>query len=139
MVSSAAMETATALVARDVDACWRIFIDANQLTSWVPGLRRAQVITKERGLPSEIHFEFASSHAYTLVYRYDRERREVHWVPKLGKRDGVTGFARFDAEGDATQITYGLEQGDARSAAERALSDPQPALAAFTAYLRAAR
>lgn len=133
------METVTAFVARDADACWRIFTDVNLLTSWVPGLRRAQVIAKEHGLPSEIHFEFASSLAYTLIYRYDRERREVHWAPKLGKRDGVTGFARFEAEGDGTRITYGLAQGDGRTAAERALSDPQPLLAAFADRMRDAR
>jgi hypothetical protein len=139
MVSFAAMETVTAFVARDADACWRIFTDVALLTSWVPGLRSAQVIAKERGLPSEILFEFSSSHSYTLVYRYDRERREVQWTPKIGKRDGVAGFARFEPEGDGTRIWYGLEQGDARTPAERALGDPQPVLAAFSARLRDAR
>ncbi len=133
------MQTSTALVTRDAETCWRVFTDAEQLTSWVPGLRRALVITKERGLPSEIHFEFSSSLAYTLTYRYDHERREVHWTPKLGKRDGVSGFVRFEPEGEGTRVTYGLEQGDGRTSAERALSDPEPVLAAFAARLRETR
>lgn len=133
------MQTSTALVTRDAETCWRVFTDAAQLTSWVPGLRRALVITKERGLPSEIHFEFSSSLAYTLTYRYDHDRREVHWTPKLGKRDGVAGFVRFESEGDGTRVTYVLEQGDARTSAERALSDPEPLLAAFAARVSEAR
>ena len=133
------MQVSTAVVTRDADTCWRIFTDVGLLTSWVPGLRRAQVIAKEHGVPSEIHFEFSNSLAYTLVYRYDREQREVHWSPKLGKRDGVSGFVRFEPDGNATRVTYGLEQGDGRSAAERALSDPEPLLAAFAARLRDAR
>ena len=133
------MQTSTAFVSRDAETCWRVFTDAALLTSWVPGLRRALVITKERSLPSEIHFEFSSSLAYTLTYRYDHEHREVHWTPKLGKRDGVSGFVRFEPEGEGTRVTYGLEQGDGRTAAERALSDPEPVLAAFAARLRDAR
>jgi Polyketide cyclase / dehydrase and lipid transport len=131
------METVTAFVPRDADTCWRVFTDVTQLTSWVPGLRRAQILTKERGLPSEIHFEFASALAYTLVYSYDKAQREVRWQPKLGKHEGVTGFARFDPEADGTRVTYGLEQGDARSADERALGDPRPVLEAFADRMRA--
>ena len=66
-------------------------MDASKLPLWVPGLRRAQILATERKLPSEIHFEFASSRVYTLTYSYDAEKREVRWQPKLGKRDGVTG------------------------------------------------
>jgi hypothetical protein len=131
------METATALVPSDADACWRVFTDASLLTSWVPGLRRAQILTKERGMASEIHFEFSSTLAYTLVYSYDKTKREVRWQPKLGPREGVSGFARFEAEAEGTRITYGLEQGDARSADERALGDPAPLLEAFAKRMRA--
>src|SRR5690349_20133999 len=112
------MDTVTALVSRDADSCWRVFTDVSLLTSWVPGLRRAQILLKERGMASEIHFEFASALAYTLVYTYDKDVREVRWQPKLGAREGVTGFARFEPEAGKTRVTYGLEQGDARSAAE---------------------
>jgi polyketide cyclase/dehydrase/lipid transport protein len=125
------METVTAFVPCDADVCWRVFTDVAQLTSWVPGLRTAHILSKERGLPAEIHFEFASARAYTLVYSYDKALREVRWQPKLGAREGVSGFARFEPEGGGTRITYGLEHGDARSDAERALGDPKPALEAF--------
>ena len=136
MVSPQAMETVTAIVPRDPDACWRVFTDAASLPAWVPGLRAAQILTIERGLPSEIHFEFAGSLAYTLVYSYDRDRREVRWQPKLGKRDGVTGFVRFEAVAEGTRVTYGLEHGDGRGATERALGDATPLLDAFAAHVR---
>ena len=133
------MESATTHVPRDVEACWRVFTDATLLTSWVPGLRRAQILTKERGMPAEIHFEFASTLAYTLVYSYDKEHHEVRWQPKLGAREGVSGFARFERADGGTMMTYGLEQGDARSADERALGNPQPLLEAFATRMRAER
>jgi hypothetical protein len=87
-------------------------------------------------MPSEIHFEFASQLAYTLVYTYDRAMREVKWQPKLGKQAGVTGFVRFEAGTDGTCIVYGLEHGDARSAAERELGDQQKVVDAFAAWVR---
>jgi hypothetical protein len=117
-----------------------MFTDSQTLTAWIPGLRRAQVIAKERGLPAEIHFEFASSHVYTLVYTYDVENLEVRWEPKLGRRDGVTGFARFEAFDDGTRMTYGLLQGEARAPAERAMGEPAALIAAFVAFVtRASR
>jgi len=129
------VDSATTFVSATPKTCWRLFTDSHTLTAWIPGLRRAQVIAKERGLPAEIHFEFASSLVYTLVYTYDTERFEVRWEPKLGRRDGVTGFARFEAADAGTQMTYGLEQGEARTAAERAMSDPGEVVAAFVAFV----
>ncbi len=126
----------TAFIPHDPQRCWRVFVDASTLIAWIPGLRRAQIIAKSSGLPSEIHFEFASSRVYTLIYTYNLEKREVHWQPKLGKRDGVTGFARFDASGDGTQMTYALEQGDGRSEAERELGDAQALIDGFVAWMR---
>lgn len=120
------METVSVLVPREVDQCWRVFTDVALLTTWVPGLRSAQILTMERGLPEEIHFEFGAF-AYTLVYRYDRANHEVHWQPKLGKQEGVTGFARFEPEGAGTRVTYGLEPGASRTEVE----DLQPLVAAF--------
>ena len=108
------METVTAFVAAEVDACWRVFTDIARLTTWVPGLRSAEILTIERGLPAEIHFEYGA-HAYTLIYAYDRANHEVHWQPKLGKQDGVSGFARFDPEGLGTRVTYALEPGASRT------------------------
>src|SRR4051812_3142874 len=119
------METVTGVVPRDPEACWRVFTDVALLTSWVPGLETAETLTKERGMPSEIHFEFAGSLAYTLVYSYDREHREVKWQPKLGKREGVTGFARFEGVEGGTRVTYCLEHGDGRGTTERALGGPK--------------
>ena len=120
------METVTAFVSREADACWRVFTDIAQLTSWVPGLRSAEILTMERGLPAEIHFEYGAF-AYTLIYSYDRAKREVHWQPKLGKREGVTGFARFEPEGTGTKVTYGLEPGPSRTEP----LDLEPLVAAF--------
>lgn len=134
------MQTVTAVVPRDPETCWRLFTDVTQLTSWVPGLRKAQIITGTRAAPSEIHFEFAGPSndlAYTLVYTYDKANREVHWEPKLGKSAGVTGFVRFEQDADGTRVTYGLEQGDARGAADRELGDVKRLLEAFSARARA--
>jgi uncharacterized protein YndB with AHSA1/START domain len=129
------MQTVTADVSRDPETCWRVFVDPSKLTKWVPGLRRAEIIAGSRGLPSEIHFEFASALAYTLVYTYDKAGREVRWQPKLGKQAGVTGFVRFDAQGQGTRVTYGLEHGDARTSADRELGDLQRVVDAFAAWV----
>jgi uncharacterized protein YndB with AHSA1/START domain len=130
------MQTATAGVTRDPDTCWRLFTDVRLLTSWVPGLRSAEIITGTSALPSEIHFEFAGANAtaaYTLVYTYDRPNREVRWEPKLGRREGVSGFVRFDPLDGGTRVTYGLEHGEGRSDADRAVGDVQRLVDAFVA------
>jgi hypothetical protein len=131
------MQTVTVVVPRDPASCWKRFTDASLLLAWVPGLRRAQVIAKSRGLPEEVHFEFSDSLAYTLVYAYDVDAHEVRWEPKLGKRDGVAGFARFDATDGGTQVTYGLEQGTGRSEQDRALGDIKHIVDAFAAWMTA--
>lgn len=93
------------------------------------------MITKERGLPLEVHFEFSASLAYTLVYTYDLEQREVRWQSKLGKRDGVAGFARFEACDGGTRLSYGLEHGSGRTPADRALGDPAALAEALRAWI----
>jgi hypothetical protein len=113
------VETVTTVVPREVDACWRVFTDIARLTTWVPGLRSAEILTLERGLPAEIHFEFGTF-AYTLVYSYDRANHEVRWQPKLGKAGGVTGFARFEPTDGGTRFTYALAPGQARTAEDLA-------------------
>lgn len=130
------METVTAFVPRDPTTCWRAFTDARQLVSWVPGLRRADILSKARGLAAEVHFEFASELAYTLVYTYDADNREVRWQPKLGAAEGVIGFARFDEAPGGTQITYGLAHGEARTAAELELGNLDALVAAFVAWVQ---
>jgi len=130
------MQTVTVDVSRDPETCWRAFVDVAQLPRWVPGLKRAEILTRAKGLPEEVHFEFAQL-AYTLVYSYDKSEHVVRWQPKLGKREGVSGFVRFDAiENGWSRLTYGLEQGDARSAAERELGDLQRLAQAFSAHVQ---
>lgn len=129
------VEIVTVVVPRDPQQCWRLFTDVSLLGAWVPGLRHAQVLVKEKGLPLEVHYEFAESRAYTLVYSYDVEQREVRWQPKLGARDGVAGFARFDACEAGTQLTYGLEHGEGRTAEERELGDLNKLVASLQAWL----
>ena len=129
------MQTVTVTVSRDPATCWKRFTDASLLLAWVPGLRRAQVIATSKGLPEEIHFEFSDSLAYTLVYTYDVDAREVRWEPKLGKRDGVAGFAKFAVTDDGTEVTYGLEQGSGRSERDRALGDIKKIVDAFAAWM----
>ena len=128
------METVTAFIPRDPATCWHAFTDARQLASWVPGLRRADILTKARGLAAEVHFEFASELAYTLVYQYDKH--EVSWAPKLGADEGVTGFARFDEAPGGTQFTYGLEHGEARTPDEQELGNLNALVAAFVAWMQ---
>lgn len=130
------METVTAFVPRDPTACWHAFTDARQLASWVPGLRRADILSKLRGFAAEVHFEFASERAYTLTYAYDAAKLEVRWQPKLGAAEGVTGFARFDAAPGGTQITYGLEHGEARTPAEQELGNLGTLVAAFVTWMQ---
>jgi uncharacterized protein YndB with AHSA1/START domain len=129
----------TVRVPRSPTDCWRLFTDVATLTAWVPGLRRAQTLAMSHGLPSEVHFEFSDSLVYTLVYTYDVEHREVRWQPKLGRRDGVTGYVRFEADGDGTQVTYALEHGAGREASERELGDLGKLAEAFVAWMQAAR
>jgi hypothetical protein len=134
------MQTVNATVSADPDTCWQLFTDVSLLTSWVPGLRQAEIITGSRTLPTEIHFEFAgaqSTTSYTLVYSYDKVKREVRWEPKLGRQHGVAGFVRFDAEGAGSRVTYGLEHGVARPAADREMGDVQRLLEAFVGRIGA--
>ena len=115
----------------------REFVAAATLPLWVPGLRRAQVLSTERGLPSEVHFEFAESLVYTLVYSYSEH--EIRWKPKLGKRDAVTGSVRFEPFDNGTRVTYALEHGDARGPTVRELGDAQKLVDAFVAWMRDVR
>jgi len=130
------VQAVTTFVPRDVASCWRVFIDPTRLAAWVPGLRRAQIIAKSRGLASEVHFEFVDSLAYTLVYTYDVERRHVSWQPKLGREAGVTGFAQFEAFEGGTRVTYGLEHGEGRSPEDREIGDLEKLVNAFVAWMR---
>ncbi len=129
------MQTVTTVVPRDADTCWRVFTDIPKLTQWVPGLRHAEILSKARGMPSEVHYQFAHSLAYTLVYTYDKDKREIRFEPKLGRREGVTGWVRFEPVEGGTRMTYALEHGDGRGAAERELGDVQKLVDAFSTWL----
>jgi hypothetical protein len=127
------MRTATAVLSQPIDACWRAFTDARLMLAWVPGLRRATVIsTGAMNLPHEVLFELADSRSYTLIYDYNFAEREVRWSPQLGKRDAVSGHARFAALEGGTQMEYALEQGDGRSESEGNLD---ALVAAFAAWM----
>lgn len=129
------MQTATVLVERDAETCWRAFVDVVKAPSWVPGLARAEILTRARGLPEEVHFEFGQGLAYTLVYSYDKGGREIRWQPKLGKQAGVTGYVRFVTVERGTEVTYALQHGDARGPQDRELGDVTKLAEAFAAFI----
>ena len=134
------MKNVTTFVPRAPEACWNLFTDPSVLLAWMPGLRRATVISRgPDNLPLEVHFEFSTSLTYTLVYTYDAAAREVHWHPRAGKRDAVNGFARFEALDEGTQLTYGLTQGLGRSLEDRELYDAQTLIDAFSAWMQRQR
>jgi hypothetical protein len=133
------------VIARRPQACWRAFTAVETLCAWVPGLRRAQLVTKDQnGMPTEVQFEFAESRTYTLVYEYESTStaRIVRWRPRLGARDAVSGLAKFEPaeeaqeSGDvATLMTYELEHGEARSDLERYLGSAEELLGAFARWM----
>ena len=132
------MRVVSASIHRSPDACWRVLVDPKLLPHWVPGLRRATVVAVGAdGLPAEIHFEYSTSLTYSLVYRYDVAARELRFEPRLGKRDGVRGFARIEATEHGAELHYGLEVGDGRSPADRALGDAEATVAAFAGWMHA--
>jgi hypothetical protein len=140
VLRSVDVHTASAFVKRSPHACWRVLVDPVLLPHWVPGLRRATVVaTGADGLPDEIHFEFSTSLTYSLVYTYDVAAREVRFETRIGKRDGVRGFARVAASEDGSEIRYGLDVGEGRSEADRALGGVEAVLAAFVRWMDAER
>jgi len=117
-----------------------VLVDPARFTYWVPGLRRAVVIASGPfNLPAEIHFEFSTSLTYTLVYTYDLEAREVRFEPRLGRRDGVRGFARLEPAEGGTRLEYGLEEGEGRSASDRELGDLDALVASFVKMMTSDR
>jgi hypothetical protein len=120
------------VVARPLEACWGVFTDPATMSSWVPGLIRAQVIeVRPDGLPEQLRFEYASELVYALAYTYDLDAHVVRWEPTEAERGGVRGFARFTAVDGGTELTYALEHEPGRKAAERMLDDPNMLVEAF--------
>jgi hypothetical protein len=127
------------LIARSPETCWQTFIDVDLLVAWVPGMRRATVVDRHPdGLAREASFEL-SSMTYSLAYAYDAAVHEVAWTPRTGGRDGVRGFARFDACDGGTLMTYGLELGPGRKPPDTALEDAALLVAAFKRFVEAGR
>lgn len=132
------MRIVSAVVARPIEECWRVFTDHSTLPHWVPGLTQAHLIEFDiEGLPAEIRFEYAGGLQYVLQYTYDSENWVLRWEPvdEDGKRGGVRGFARFDEVEGGTQVTYALEHDKGRKAAERALDNPQQLVDAFANFM----
>ena len=124
------------MVPRPPEACWRALVDANQLTAWEPGLRRARVIASGAdGLPAEVLFEFSESRTYSLAYEYDLAERVVRWEPRTGKRDGVRGFARTEPAEGGTRLTYALEHGVGRTPSDVELGDVDALIDAFVRFV----
>lgn len=111
------MHVVSALVRRSPQRCFTRFTDARLLPTWVPGLRRAKVVRKDRdGLALEVLYEFSDTLSYSLIYRYDADWRRVAWIPGLGKREAVSGWAQFDEDDAGCLMRYAIEapQGGAR-------------------------
>ncbi len=123
------MRSAETVIDRSPEHCWRALTDAELLTAWVPGLRRARILDGgEGGLAREVQFEFSSSLTYSLVYTYDEATLCVRWEPRGGKRDAVRGFAQLELVDGGTRMIYGVEQG-------ASTDDPDAFVAAFTRWV----
>jgi hypothetical protein len=134
------MKIVSTVVARPLEACWRVFVNPTTMTGWVPGLRDVRVlVTRPDGLAHEAQFEYAADLSYALIYTYDLEAHVVRWEPKEPQRGGVRGFARFTARDSSTEITYAMEHDAGRKAAERALDDPELLVEAFARHMHEER
>lgn len=117
-------------------------MDARLLPTWVPGLRRAKVVRHNaEGMPLEVMFEFSETLSYSLIYRYDADLKRVAWMPGMGKRDAVAGFAEFNEDGEGTLMTYGVQPaGRAPTQAESDLrTNAQRIVDAFVKFCESAR
>src|SRR5262245_29474864 len=90
--------------------CYAAFNQHEQMRLWLPDLKRLKVVsTDERGRLKEAVYEMGESLTFALVYAYDDASQRVRWVPSAGVRDGVSGYASFEAEaggGGGTRFTY---------------------------------
>jgi hypothetical protein len=123
-------------VARPPDECWRALTDPSLFPAWMPGLRKAEVLSREPGgLPHEVHFERSASLVYSLVYSYDLATRTIRWEPHEHVRDAVRGFIRIDPHPDGARLTCKLEQGAGRKTGDLSLGSAQTILGAFAHWL----
>jgi hypothetical protein len=130
------MRIVSEVIARPLEACWRAFTEAATMPSWVPGLRKADLVEFDvTGLPYEVRFGYAAGLMYSLRYTYDLDQFVVRWEPVESERGGVRGFARFEEVEGGTKFTYALEHDQGRKAAERALDNPQTLVEAFARWM----
>jgi hypothetical protein len=105
-----AVQVVTTKVRRTPSRCFDSFTNARLLPTWVPGLKRAKVVREgEGGRPLEVLYEFDATLSYSLVYRYDPENRRVAWIPGLGKKEAVSGWAQFDEDDDGCLMQYAID------------------------------
>ncbi|HVV83200.1 MAG TPA: SRPBCC family protein [Kofleriaceae bacterium] len=124
-------------IGRPPEECWAALVDASRFGAWMPGLRKAEILSRHPdGLAHEVAFEFPRL-TYSLVYTYDPARREVRWEPQAGAREAVRGFARIEPHGAGTRMTYKLEQGAGRKSGDLAVGGVHPIIDAFVRWIEA--
>ena len=130
------MQIASAVVARPVEDCWRVFTTPSFWVGFVPGLRSAHVLAAAPdGLPIEIRFSYAAGVSYVLHYSYDLDARVVRWEPRPGDRGAVRGFARFEVCAQGTRFVYALEHDGDRTSPEAEFDDPESLADGFARYM----
>lgn len=98
------------------EVCFSEFIDLKRARLWLPGLKKLQVVRSDaQGRPLEVSYEFGDVLSYALVYAYDDAAMRVRWVPSVGVRDGVSGFAAFAKSDRGCHFRYSLESFRGRS------------------------
>lgn len=98
------------LISATPDQCFEAFCDLASARLWLPGLKKLRIVRSDaRGRPLEVTYELGDDLTYALVYAYDDAKRHVRWVPSAGVRDGVSGFASFEAHEDGCRFRYSLD------------------------------
>ena len=119
------------LISATPEACFKAFCDLTRARHWVPGLKKLRVVrTDPHGRPLEVAYEFGDDLTYALVYAYDDLKRQVRWVPSAGVRDGVSGFAAFEAYEEGCRFRYSLD-----SLKGRATEHPEAVAQAFKEWI----
>lgn len=132
------MPTAVIDIARAPDECWRALTDPALFPAWMPGLRKAEVLSREAGgLPHEVRFERAPALVYSLVYSYDLATRTIQWEPHDHVRDAVRGSIRIDAHAGGARLTCRLEQGAGRKTGDLSQGSVHSIMGAFARWLEA--
>lgn len=91
----------------NAEACYRHFIDSEQMKLWLPNLKTLKVVrTDEDNRPLEITFTTGETLTYALVYHYADDSKRVRWVPSAGLQDGVSGHAEFEPHEDGCRFRY---------------------------------